>query len=74
MADLLGPRSSVIDLGTGDGRLLHAYIDAHPGTPVLGVDVSLERARRRHGLQFWQHDALDLPSQLRFGGVVANLT
>ncbi|AGL21030.1 type 11 methyltransferase [Actinoplanes sp. N902-109] len=41
----------ILDAGTGTGRYLARLLDAHPGTPGLGLDVSkpaLRRAARAH--------------------------
>ncbi len=70
----------VLDLGTGDGALLGAVLDAHPDATGIGLDFSpsmLARARERfaddHRVEIRHHDLDDsLPGELgTFDAVVS---
>jgi tRNA (cmo5U34)-methyltransferase len=71
----------VLDLGTGDGRLVSLIRSAHPGADAIGLDSSepmLARARERFdgdtGIEFRLHDLRDpLPQVDRFDAVVSAL-
>ena len=71
----------VLDLGTGDGRLLALLRADRPGMTGVGVDVSplmLEAAGRRFGGADWvelvEHDlARPLPALGRFDAVVSGM-
>ncbi len=71
----------VLDLGTGDGRLLGLVVDQHPGAQGVGLDVSepmLARARERlsgQGEIKWQvHDlAQPLAEEAPFDAIVSGL-
>jgi len=65
--ELIPPRvGRVLDLGTGDGRLLALVRAERPGTPAVGLDFSqpmLEAARERlageEGVELRVHDLAD---------------
>lgn len=71
MVDLAAPRSgeTVIDLGSGDGRIVFAAVKDRPGVHGLGVDINAElvqksnAAARAQGLgdrvQFMHQNAFD---------------
>lgn len=71
MVDLAAPRSgeTVIDLGSGDGRIVFAAVQDRPGVHGLGVDINAElvqksnAAARAQGLgdrvQFMHQNAFD---------------
>jgi demethylmenaquinone methyltransferase / 2-methoxy-6-polyprenyl-1,4-benzoquinol methylase len=65
VADLLsglGPQGSVLDVGTGTGRLAQAVLEARPGAFVVGVDFTLDMLRRAPShLHLAAGDALRLP-------------
>jgi tRNA (cmo5U34)-methyltransferase len=71
----------VLDLGTGDGRMLALVREQHPGSIGIGIDSSrpmLERARERFGgdplIELVEHDlARPLPGQTRVDVVVSAL-
>lgn len=71
----------VLDLGTGDGRMLALVRGQHPGSAGIGVDSSrpmLERARERFGedplIELVEHDlARPLPGQAHLDSVVSAL-
>jgi demethylmenaquinone methyltransferase/2-methoxy-6-polyprenyl-1,4-benzoquinol methylase len=62
VAELVPDSQTVLDVGTGTGRLAQAVVDAHPSARVIGVDFTqamLRRAPRQ--LQVARADALQLP-------------
>jgi len=71
----------ILDLGTGDGRLLALLRSDRPGSAGVGVDFSepmLERARERFSgvdqVEFVAHDLADpLPPLGRFDAVVSSM-
>ena len=71
----------VLDLGTGDGRLLALLAHERPGLRGVGLDVSelmLEAARARFAaeerIELVQHDLADpLPNLGRFDAVVSSM-
>ena len=71
----------VLDLGTGDGRVLRLLAAREPGLRGVGIDASepmLSAARERcaeiEGLEFVQHDLAEpLPSLGHFDAVVSSL-
>lgn len=71
----------VLDLGTGDGRLLALLLDGHPERTGVGLDASdlmLERAERRFAsderIELVRHDLEEpLPGLGRFDAVVSSL-
>src|SRR3954449_6950726 len=69
----VGPASTILDVGTGTGRLALAVADRHPSSRVIGVDFTLpmlERAPR--SLQLAAADALELPfADAQFDAVVS---
>ncbi len=80
LLDLLPSRlSRVLDLGTGDGRLIALIRDARSGVEAVGVDFSppmLAAARERFDGAAWivEHDlATPLPDLGRFDAVVSSL-
>ena len=81
LEDLPSPVGRVLDLGTGDGRLLAAIRDRDPEARGVGVDTSepmLARATARFGddplLEFHTHDlALPLVDSGPFDAVVSGL-
>jgi 23S rRNA U2552 (ribose-2'-O)-methylase RlmE/FtsJ len=74
MARLLGPRQRVADLGAADGRLLRKYRATYPDTGTLvGVEIDEDRTRAElNGLQWVIGDALGLPDQQSFDGILSN--
>ena len=48
MVELAAPRSgeTVIDLGSGDGRIVFAAVEGRPGVRGLGVDISAELVQK----------------------------
>ena len=74
---LPGRLRRVLDLGTGDGRLIGLVRDARPGVEAVGVDFSppmLAAARERFQGQAWfvDHDLSDpLPELGAFDAVVS---
>jgi SAM-dependent methyltransferase len=75
---LPGHLRRVLDLGTGDGRLIALIRDARPGVDAVGVDFSppmLAAARERFGGEAWivEHDlAQPLPDLGSFDAVVSS--
>jgi tRNA (cmo5U34)-methyltransferase len=71
----------VLDLGTGDGRLLRLVLNRHPGAHGIGLDVSepmLHRACERFNdaptTELHLHDLADsLPVEGRFDAIVSGL-
>lgn len=71
----------ILDLGTGDGRLVSLLREAHPGAAAIGLDSSepmLDRARRRFGddsaVELRHHDLRDpLPPAGPFDAIVSGL-
>jgi cyclopropane fatty-acyl-phospholipid synthase-like methyltransferase len=71
----------VLDLGTGDGRLIALVREAHPDAEAIGLDSSepmLERARQRFGddraTDFGRHDLREpLPPAGPFDAIVSGL-
>lgn len=72
----------VLDLGTGDGRLIATILQSRPRAAVVGLDISdalLDSARATlegaDGVLLRTHDLMEaLPSNLgRFDGVVSGL-
>jgi len=71
----------VLDLGTGDGRLVSLLRSAHPDAEAIGLDSSepmLARARGRFddeaGVEFRLHDLRKpLPEDGRFDAIVSGL-
>jgi demethylmenaquinone methyltransferase/2-methoxy-6-polyprenyl-1,4-benzoquinol methylase len=58
----LGENASVLDVGTGTGKLAEAVRRAQPRARVTGVDFTLPMLRQAHGnLLFAGADALKLP-------------
>src|SRR5205823_6064516 len=43
---------TIVDIGCGDGSLIHSLYSAGPPAQYWGVDRSLERVRSRNGVQF----------------------
>lgn len=76
---LPGRVARMLDLGTGDGRLIALVRDARPGCAAVGVDFSapmLDAARSRFAgvgdVRFVHHDlAVPLPALGRFDLVVS---
>ncbi|HZT66965.1 MAG TPA: class I SAM-dependent methyltransferase [Acidimicrobiales bacterium] len=70
----------VLDLGTGDGRLIALVLGVHPDAEAIGVDMSppmLEAARGRFagnpGIRIVEHDLNDpLPDLGRFDLIVSS--
>jgi hypothetical protein len=74
---MLGYRTCVIDLGTGDGRFLRHLTEAHPGTFGIGVGAcreNLRAASRREGANalFVIANTHCLPTEL--AGLAARVT
>jgi cyclopropane fatty-acyl-phospholipid synthase-like methyltransferase len=71
----------VLDLGTGDGRLLRLVLDRHPGARCIGLDIStpmLHRACERFNdvptIELHLHDLADpLPVEGPFDAIVSGL-
>jgi cyclopropane fatty-acyl-phospholipid synthase-like methyltransferase len=71
----------VLDLGTGDGRLLRLALNQHPGARGIGLDVSapmLHRACERFNdiptVELYLHDLADpLPVEGPFDAIVSGL-
>ena len=76
-----GPARRILDLGTGDGRLLALLLEGHPEREGVGLDASepmLERAGRRFAgeerVELIRHDLAEtLPDLGRFEAVVSSL-
>jgi SAM-dependent methyltransferase len=71
----------ILDLGSGDGRLLQLVLDARPGASGVAVDFSppmLQRLSERFaghpGVRVIAHDLADpLPEVGRFDVVISSL-
>src|SRR5579859_5933250 len=65
--------ASVLDVGTGTGKLAEAVVKAAPLARVIGVDFTLPMLRQaRPGLRFAGADALQLPfADCQFDAVVS---
>lgn len=71
----------VLDLGTGDGRLLDLVVAHRPGSSGVALDASplmLQKARERfagrEGVRVLEHDLNEpLPEMGRFGAVVSRI-
>lgn len=77
---LLAGLRRILDLGTGDGRLIALAIDARPGASAVGLDMSppmLERARARFAgeprIEIMNHNLeRSLPPMGSFDAVVSS--
>ena len=71
----LGPRASLLDLGTGTGDLAREALTQFPQSKVVAADFTLEMMRvgqRRGSLHFTSADALRLPfTDFSFDAVVS---
>src|SRR5690348_7338955 len=79
LEELPAPTRRVLDLGAGDGRLLHLVLTARPGAGGVALEFSppmIERLRQRFAanpaVEIVRHDlANPLPELGRFDSVVS---
>lgn len=71
MAELLGPRRLVLDMGSGSGILSAAIAARWPRTNILAVDVTGEIGPKQ-AHRFVRGDVLTLDLGVRFSGVISN--
>ena len=71
MAEVLGPRQSVLDMGSGSGVLCSAIVERWPGTHLTAVDVRHQESTVGAD-RFVQGDVLTLDWTSRFSGIISN--
>ena len=71
MAELLGPRRLVLDMGSGSGALSAAVATRWPRTKVVAVDVAGDNGPDQ-AHRFVRGDVLTFNLGVRFSGIVAN--
>src|SRR5687768_9119623 len=64
LVELAAPRSgeTVIDLGSGDGRIVFTALDGRPGVRGLGVDINAELVKKANA----ESKAKGLAERVRF--------
>jgi len=71
MAELLGPRQLVLDMGSGSGTLTAAVATRWPRTKIVAVDIT-ERNEPEEAHRFVRGDILTLDLGVRFSGIISN--